>query len=138
MQDSSLGTLLDSSLHKLCSSAGTILQDHTAPAGASAGQAALPAELAAQVAAGRERVAALQTRRNTWLLHNFAAEVQPAAAKLAAALQQYWQLPAQWAAANLDLTTAASSRACAYLRCANLSAEGGPAAGEGVGSQKCR
>ena len=62
--------------------------------------------------------------------------VQPAAA-LATLLQQYWQLPEQQAAAQLELARAASTRSCAYLACANLGGSGGPAAGEGVGSKKC-
>jgi hypothetical protein len=31
----------------------------------------------------------------------------------------------------------AAARSCAYLGCANLAAEGGPAAGQGHGSKKC-
>ena len=115
------------------------IQDRVAvPARTSAGQMALPPALATSLAAGQQRVAALLRRKHTWLLRNYAAEVQPAAAELAAALQQCWQLPELRAATELDLATAASARSCANLHCANLEAEGGPAAGEGVGSQKCR
>ena len=62
--------------------------------------------------------------------------VQPAA-QLAAALLQYWQLPEQVAAAQVELARAAATRACSNLRCANLGGEGGWAAGEGEGSRKC-
>ena len=106
--------------------------------GVPASHPALPSQLAARLAAGQQRTAALMQRKRSWLIRNFAAEVQPAAAELAAALEQYWQLPELQAAAELDLAAAASARSCAYLRCANLGAEGGPAAGEGVGSSKCR
>jgi hypothetical protein len=37
----------------------------------------------------------------------------------------------------LELAQAAATRSCAYLRCANLAGEGGPAAREGLGSQRC-
>ncbi|KAI3433881.1 hypothetical protein D9Q98_003683 [Chlorella vulgaris] len=37
----------------------------------------------------------------------------------------------------LELAQAAAARSCAYLRCANLAGEGGPAAGQGTGSQRC-
>ncbi|KAL4859676.1 hypothetical protein ACK3TF_000754 [Chlorella vulgaris] len=37
----------------------------------------------------------------------------------------------------LELAQAAATRSCAYLRCANLAGEGGPAAGQGAGSQRC-
>ncbi|KAI3433913.1 hypothetical protein D9Q98_003715 [Chlorella vulgaris] len=37
----------------------------------------------------------------------------------------------------LELAQAAATRSCAYLRCANLASEGGPAAGQGAGSQRC-
>ncbi|PRW33756.1 hypothetical protein C2E21_7361 [Chlorella sorokiniana] len=131
MQRTTLASYLHAILDCLCTEAAVIVQ------GTSAGQVALPPELATRLAAGQERVAALLKNKRTWLLRNYAAEVQPVAAELAAALQQYWQLPVQRAAAELDLATAASARSCAYLRCANLGAEGGPAAGEGVGSQRC-
>ncbi|KAI3433910.1 hypothetical protein D9Q98_003712 [Chlorella vulgaris] len=37
----------------------------------------------------------------------------------------------------LELAQASASRSCAYLRCANLAGEGGPAARQGAGSQRC-
>ena len=65
----------------------------------------------------------------------------PAAAKLADLLHQWWQpamQPERHAEAQLALAQAAATRSCAYPRCANLGGEGGPAAGEGVGSMRCR
>jgi hypothetical protein len=59
-------------------------------------------------------------------------------AQLAALLQQWWQRPEQVAADRLELAQAAATRSCAYLRCANLGGQGGPAAGQGAGSKKCR
>ncbi|KAI3433879.1 hypothetical protein D9Q98_003681 [Chlorella vulgaris] len=38
---------------------------------------------------------------------------------------------------GLELAQAAATRKCAYLCCANLAGEGGPAAGQGAGSQRC-
>ena len=38
----------------------------------------------------------------------------------------------------LEEGLAAAARSCAYLRCANLGGGGGPAAGQGTGSAKCR
>ena len=63
--------------------------------------------------------------------------MQPAA-ELAALMRQYYALPAVAAERQLALAKAAAGRSCAYLRCANLSGEGGPAAGQGVGSMRCR
>ncbi|KAI3433899.1 hypothetical protein D9Q98_003701 [Chlorella vulgaris] len=37
----------------------------------------------------------------------------------------------------LELAQAAATRSCAYLRCANLASEGGPAAGKGAGTRRC-
>ena len=49
------------------------------------------------------------------------------AAELAAAVQAYFELPEQQAAARLELARIAATRSCAYLRCANL--EGGSGRG---------
>ncbi|KAI7842248.1 hypothetical protein COHA_003889 [Chlorella ohadii] len=38
----------------------------------------------------------------------------------------------------LALGRAAAARSCAYLRCANVAVQGGPSAGQGVGSARCR
>ncbi len=61
-----------------------------------------------------------------------------ASLRLAAALLEYWQQPEQTAQAQLEAAQAASARSCAYLCCANLGGQGGPAAGEGKGSARCR
>ena len=62
----------------------------------------------------------------------------PAACRLATALQAWWGRPSQQQADQLEVATAAAVRSCAYLRCANLGGEGGPAAGAGAGSKRCR
>ena len=59
-------------------------------------------------------------------------------AELAALMQQYYALPALAAERQLAVAQASAGRSCAYLRCANLGGEGGPAAGQGVGSKRCR
>lgn len=61
-----------------------------------------------------------------------------AAGRLVAAVQQHWAEPAQQARHRLALAQVAAARCCAYLRCANVEQRGGPAAGEGEGSKKCR
>ena len=58
--------------------------------------------------------------------------------RLAAALLAWWRRPEERQAAALLLAQAAAARSCAYLCCANLGGEGGPAAGQGAGSQRCR
>lgn len=63
-------------------------------------------------------------------------QLAPAVA-LAAALQEYFDRPQQQAVVRLELARIAATRSCAYLRCANLAAGGGPAAGEGEGSLRC-
>jgi len=63
--------------------------------------------------------------------------ILPAALTVARLLHQHWQAPEQQAADRLELAQAAATRSCAYLRCANLAAEGGPAAGEGASSKRC-
>ena len=57
---------------------------------------------------------------------------------VAAALLRFWERQQGPSAAPLELAQAAATRSCAYLRCANLGGEGGPAAGQGVGSARCR
>ena len=59
-----------------------------------------------------------------------------AAATLAPLLQEHWRHRAE--ADRLAASQAAAARSCAYLRCANLGGKGGPSAGQGVGSQRCR
>ncbi|PRW59882.1 hypothetical protein C2E21_2002 [Chlorella sorokiniana] len=70
--------------------------------------------------------------------HSVQAQVLPPARRLAAALLDWWRRPEAQPAAALELAQAAAARSCAYLRCANLGGEGGPAAGQGAGSQRCR
>ncbi|KAL4855283.1 putative MscS family protein [Chlorella vulgaris] len=62
---------------------------------------------------------------------------QPAAGQLASALLVLWTGPEQWKQAALELAQASAARSCAYLSCSNVCAEGGPAAGQGVGSKRC-
>ena len=62
----------------------------------------------------------------------------PAATRLAAALHDWHSQPEQLKQSALVLAQAAAGRSCAYLRCANLGGEGGPAAKQGVGSKSCR
>ena len=57
---------------------------------------------------------------------------------MAALLLQAWSSPEQQAARQLELAQAAATRSCAYLRCANVGCEGGPFAGQGADSKRCR
>ncbi len=61
-----------------------------------------------------------------------------AAERVAALLLQAWDSPEQQAARRLELAQAAATRSCAYLRCANVGGEGGPFAGQGADSKRCR
>ena len=63
-------------------------------------------------------------------------QLAPAVA-LAALLQEHFERPQQQAAVRLELARIAATRSCANLRCTNLAAGGGPAAGKGEGSKKC-
>jgi hypothetical protein len=63
-------------------------------------------------------------------------QLAPATA-LGALLQEHFERPQQQAVVRLELARIAATRSCAYLRCSNLAAGGGPAAGEGDGSKKC-
>ena len=65
-------------------------------------------------------------------------QVLPLATRLAPVLQDWWSSREQRKEAALRLAQAAARRSCAYLRCANLGGEGGPAAKQGVGSSRCR
>ena len=62
----------------------------------------------------------------------------PPATRVAAALLDWWRRPEQQQEDALALAQAAAARSCAYLRCPNVGGEGGPAAGQGAGSQRCR
>ena len=66
------------------------------------------------------------------------AQLVAAAKEAAALLQRADAILGAEQQPQLTLAQAAATRSCAYLRCANLRGEGGPAAGEGVGSKKCR
>ena len=134
-----LPTQLRTALAALQDCAAGILQPSPSAATPAAVEQPLPADLAARLSQASERLGAvLAAQPPEQLPQRFADQVQPAASELVAALQAYWQLPQQRAAADLALAQAAATRSCAYLRCANLGAEGGPEAGEGVGSQRCR
>ena len=61
----------------------------------------------------------------------------PAACQLATAMLDFWRQGEAVAEEQLQLAQAAAARSCAFLRCANLGLEGGPAAGQGEGSLKC-
>lgn len=112
-------------------------------AAAAAGATAAEAGLAAAIAE-----AAADMRRA--LGGSTAAEVGPLliltgsddwwlpARRLASALLAWWKRREAKPAAMLELAQAAAARSCAYLRCANLGGEGGPGAGQGVGSMRCR
>ena len=63
--------------------------------------------------------------------------LQPAA-DLAGLVRQHLALPAVEEQRRLAVARAAATRSCAYLRCANVAGQGGPAAGEGAGSSRCR
>ncbi|KAL4443556.1 hypothetical protein ABPG75_011293 [Micractinium tetrahymenae] len=64
-------------------------------------------------------------------------QLQQPATRVAEVLLEYWQLPEQAKAAQLEVAQAAACRSCAYLRCSNAALQGGPAAGEGMGSKRC-
>jgi hypothetical protein len=64
-------------------------------------------------------------------------KVLTAVEAVAAELEPAWQLTQEVAQQRLEHARAAATRSCAYLACANLALEGGPAAGEGKGSLRC-
>ncbi len=63
--------------------------------------------------------------------------VQPAA-RLGSMLVELDRSPALSKERRLVLARAAATRSCAYLGCANVAGQGGPAAGKGEGSARCR
>ena len=63
--------------------------------------------------------------------------VQPAA-RLGSMLVELDRSPALRKERQLVLARAAATRSCAYLGCANVAGQGGPAAGQGGGSARCR
>lgn len=58
--------------------------------------------------------------------------------QLVAALQAAWSQPAALEREQVEVAEVAAVGRCAYLGCSNLGGEGGMAAGEGVGSKRCR
>lgn len=75
---------------------------------------------------------------STQALDAFVRQQLPLLRSLAAALLEQWRRPEAAEAGQVELAQAAASRSCAYLGCANLGFEGGPAAGEGAGAKCCR
>lgn len=65
-------------------------------------------------------------------------QLVPAAERVASVVDQYQALPGPSLAILCEVATAAAGRSCAYLRCPNVEAGGGPAAGQGTGSMRCR
>jgi hypothetical protein len=66
-----------------------------------------------------------------------AEQVLSAADVVAAQIAQAWEASDEAAKQRLRLAQAAATRSCAYLACSNLAVDGGPAAGQGVGSLRC-
>ncbi len=101
--------------------------------GSAAGQQPTDAELAAGVQAALAEVEAARAagpgRRHIVFALRWAL---PGMCSLAVALENVWGRPEQ----QVYAAQAAAARSCAYLRCANLGAEGGPAAGST--GKKCR
>ncbi len=120
--------------NKLLSAARGVAQHMAAAAGPEASSAAAVAEAAAALELAMQGV---NTASVAQFLHA-ATSWLPPARRLAAALLAWWRRPEAQPAAALELAQAAAARSCAYLRCANLGGEGGPAAGQGAGSQRCR
>ncbi|PRW56311.1 hypothetical protein C2E21_5126 [Chlorella sorokiniana] len=63
-------------------------------------------------------------------VHGVRGVLLPPARRLAAALLDWWRRPAAQQEQQLEAAQATAARSCAYLRCANLGAGGGPAAGQ--------
>lgn len=99
---------------------------------ASAATAAALAELRAALVQLEQQLHTLNT------LGLEASQLCTALERAAAALEPWWALPEQLAKQQLEVAQVAATRSCAYLCCANVAAQGGPAAGQGVGSMRCR
>lgn len=126
---------------------GVILSNLRLAAGEASARAAgsgAPGPLAAQVAAAADQLDRCLTAGAAGAAPDPAGaslSLEPtfaAAQRVVAVLEQLQALPEQQQAAQLALARAAAGRCCAYLRCANLQAEGGPAAGQAIGSKRCR
>ena len=111
-----------------------------AGAGGSGGGSTVPADEAALLQrledAGASFGAAIQLRGLPAI--SLLQAVLPPTRRLAAALLDWWRRPRAQQEQQLEAAQAAATRSCAYLRCANLGGSGGPAAGQGEGSQRCR
>ncbi len=106
------------------------------PAAATAAALAADATFLAEIVPASARLFTEGSCSASWAQPT--ALLPPPARRLAAALLAWWRRPKAQPAAALELAQAAAARSCAYLRCANLGGEGGPAAGQGAGSQRCR
>jgi len=62
----------------------------------------------------------------------------PPARQLATAVLDWWRRRSAQQEVLLKAAQAAAARSCAYLGCANLGGGGGPAAGQGEDSLRCR
>ena len=134
-----LADLLDAA-EELASSSGGSIAEHTT-AGAGGDAATADGELAAAVAALQHSYDALDSRERVESFPTLAAKFVPAvtaSARVAALLLSAWAMPEQQAAQQLEMAQAAATRSCAYLRCANLGGKGGPFAGQGADSKRCR
>lgn len=67
----------------------------------------------------------------------YVAQLEPAAVRLAQALDAWSRASGAHQQQLLELAQAAATRSCAYLCCTNVGALGGPGAGEQPGSQRC-
>ena len=103
---------------------------------AAAQQAVLESLTAMQSTFAQRMQTTTDAQRNTFLHHQQAVERHTA--QLGQALLAWWRRPEAQPEQQLKLAQAAATRSCAYLRCGNLGGEGGPAAGQGVGSMRCR
>ncbi len=101
-------------------------------------EAAAAAAAVAEAAAAVEHAMRCSGEASVAQSAQAAALLPQPAQRLAAALLAWWRRPEAPPAAALELAQAAAARSCAYLRCANLGGEGGPGAGQGAGSQRCR
>jgi len=126
-----------------CDVLGT-LRAAAADAVTTASEAAGGSAPAAEEAAAMDRLQGALQAYNTAAPSSFPSlcilqrQVVPPARQLAAALLDWWRRPSAQQEQQLQATRAAAARSCAHLGCAYLSGNGVPAAGEGVGSKRCR
>jgi len=104
----------------------------------------IPADLAEEAARSAEEMLAQQlalasiVSSSPMQMAEWLQELVPAAERAAAVVKRHQGLPELAQARQLELARAAAGRGCAYLCCSNLQAGGGPAAGQGEGSMRCR